>query len=532
MKRFFSGVIMAIMMVSAACATPAPPSQTAASGAQSGGTLVIGIGSDPTILDPMSVLNNEASYIESIIFDRIVAYKPGTTEPSPTGLAESWTTSTDGKTITFKLRQGVKFHDDTPFNADAWVKELDRALDEKSPNYYANVPGLSSHVPTTFRNVAGYAKVDENTVQFTMKQADSTFIPTLGRAATGVESPAAVVKWGKDIVQHPVGSGPFQFTEWVQNDHVTLTANPTYWGGKPYLDRIIFRIIPENQVRLLKLKADELQLMDGISPADIPSVRADSKLQVFEQEGLTINGVRFPTTTKPFDDKLVRQALNYAVDKEEMNKTLYQGVATTMVAPMPSVEWGVATLQPYAYDPAKAKQLLAQAGYPNGFKVVLLSYDNPRGYNPVGSKMAVVVQDYLAKVGVQAEVSTMEFGTYLQTVRSGNWTGLSLGGYSGDNGDPDNFLFNLFSSVTIPVGNSGAYKNTQVDDLTAKAQTEPDIAKRTELYNQAQQLIWDDAPWIWVNSVKQVRAASSKLNGYQLNPLQVFFGMEKVWLAK
>ncbi len=498
---------------------------------QSGGTLVIGIGADPTILDPMSVLNNEASYIESIIFDRIVTYKPGTTVPTG-GLAESWEFSDDGKIITFHLRRGVKFHDGIPFNADAWIKELDRAMNPNNPNYYRKLPGVSSHVPQTFRNVEKYEKVGEYAVRFSMKDPDATLIPTLGRAATGVESPAAVEKWGREIIQHPTGTGPFFLEEWVQNDKVTLRANADYWGGKPYLDRIVFRIIPENSVRLLMLQRGELQLIDGINPSDIETIRKDPRLQIFEQAGLTINGVRLPSSVKPFDDKRVRQAMNYAVNKEEMNKTLYQGVAEAMVAPMPQVEWGVAALKPFSYDPAKAKELLSDAGYSNGFKAVLLSYNNPRGYNPVGGKMAVAIQGYLAKIGVQVEIQTLEWGTFLQTVRSGRWNGMSLGGYTGDNGDPDNFLYNLFSSFTIPVGNSAGYRNGKVDDLLAAAQVVMDTNKRTQYYEAAQKIIWDDAPWIWVNSVKQVRAGTKKLHGYQLNPLQVFFGMEKVWLEK
>jgi peptide/nickel transport system substrate-binding protein len=526
MKRFGAlGLVITLILVSRWAYG------AGAAGPQTGGTVVIGIGADPTILDPMSVLNNEASYIESIIFDRIVAYKPGTTVPTA-GLAESWDVTEGGKVLTFHLRKGVQFQDGTPFNADAWLKELDRAMNPNNPNHYKKLPGLASHVPQTFRHLDKYEKVDPHTVKLTLRLPDATLIPTLGRAATGVESPAAVEKWGKDIIQHPVGTGPFMFEEWVQNDHVTLKANPNYWGGKPHLDRIVFRIIPENSVRLLMLRRGEIQILDGINPSDIPSIRQEANLQLFEQPGLTINGVRLPAATKPFDDKRVRQAMNYAVNKDEMNRTLYQGVADPMVAPMPQVEWGVAALPPYAYSPEKARQLLKEAGHPNGFKAVLLSYNNPRGYNPVGGKMAVAIQEYLAKVGVQVDVQTQEWGTFLQTVRSGKWEGMSLGGYTGDNGDPDNFLYNLFSSETIPVGNTSAYKNTRVDRVLAAARMTPDTAGRARYYETAQQLIWDDAPWIWVNSVRQVRAGSKKVHNYQLNPLQVFFGMEKVWLDR
>ena len=497
-----------------------------------GGTLVIGLGADATGLDPQRVMNNESGFVMGLIFDRLVHYKPGTTEVIP-GLAEKWDISPDGLVYTFNLKKGVKFTDGTPFNAGAMVKEFDRMKNPANPNYYKKLQGVHSFGDDTYDPVTKYEAVDDYTFKVTLKAPYAPFLANLGMVWSGVMSPAAVEKSGLDSPKNPVGTGPFKLVEWVRDDHITLEANKDYWGGKPFLDKVTFKIIPENSVRLMKLEKGELDVIDGINPDDVPKIKNNPKLALLEQPGLTINGVRLPTDFKPFDDKRVRQALNYAVNKEEMDNFLYKGVAVEMKSPLPPVQWGYNNeLKGYPYDPEKAKKLLAEAGYPNGFKAKLLSYPNPRGYNPVGPKLAVAIQDYLKKVGVEVQIEQLEWGAFLQTIRSGKYEGMGLGGWSGDNGDPDNFLFTLFHSKNIPVGNTAKYKNEKVDDLLLKAQQANSMDERVRLYKEAQALIMDDAPWIFVNHTKQVRATSAKVKGLQLNPLQMFLDMEKVYIEK
>jgi peptide/nickel transport system substrate-binding protein len=184
----------------------------------------------------------------------------------------------------------------------------------------------------------------------------------------------------------------------------------------------------------------------------------------------------------------------------------------------------------YPYDPDKAKQLLADAGYPNGFEAELLIYDNPRGYNPIGGRMGVAIQEYLKEIGVNAKITQLEWGAFLQKVRSGEYHGMALGGWSGDNGDPDNFLYELFSSYTIPVGNTAAYRNDELDKILVEARQTVDQQERVDLYTKAQQIIMEDAPWIFVNHTKQIRATRKEVKGFLLNPLQMFFDMERVSL--
>ncbi|HEV3028733.1 MAG TPA: ABC transporter substrate-binding protein, partial [Planctomycetota bacterium] len=337
----------------------------------------------------------------------------------------------------------------------------------------------------------------------------------------------------KDFRNHPVGSGPFAFKEWRQRDQVSLDANPNYWGGKPKVDHLIFKEYPDPQAALLALKRGDIQILADVSIQLVPAMRSDPNIEIVTQPGLVISGVAFPNDVPPFNDKRVRQALNYAVDRDAINKTLFQGLAQPMTSPLPESQWGFdKTLKGYNYDPEKAKKLLAEAGVKLPLKVEFLTYNSPRGYNSAGPDLAVAVQGYLTKVGIETDLRKVDMGANLATVRSGKYEGLFLSGFSGDNGDPDNFVGELFNSKRIPVGNTSRYKNPEADKLLDQAVAESDPEKRLALYSQVQKIILDDPPWIFVNSILQVRAIRKEVKGYTLNPTQMFFDMEKVSLEK
>ena len=233
----------------------------------------------------------------------------------------------------------------------------------------------------------------------------------------------------------------------------------------------------------------------------------------------------------PFNDKRVRQALNYAVDKDAIDKALFNGLAVPMTSPLPAAQWGFdATLKGYPYDPDKAKALLKEAGVAPGVQVEFLTYNSPRGYNPAGPNLAVAIQGYLKKVGIDARIRQLEIGGYLQTVRAGNYNGLAMEGWTGDNGDPDNFIGEMWGEKNIPVVNWCRYKNPAFEKLLAEALKVADQGKRAAIYKEAQKMVVDDAPWIFINSTLQIRAISKKVKGYQLNPTQMFFDMEQVSL--
>jgi peptide/nickel transport system substrate-binding protein len=375
--------------------------------------------------------------------------------------------------------------------------------------------------------------LDDDTVEFKLKAPSGPFTTDLAMVWNGVVSPTAVHKYGKTFRNNPVGTGPFIFKEWRPADQLVLDANPNYWRGKPKVDRIVFKVIPDAQAALLAIKRGDVHILADVGAQTIPAIRADANLVVLTQPGLAVNGIALTNDAKPLDDKRVRQALNYAVDRDALDKSLFQGLAEPMTAPMPKAQWGFdETLKGYPYDPEKAKKLLAEAGFPNGFEAELLSYSSPRGYNPAGADFAVAIQGYLQKVGVKANIRKQEMGAFLAEVRSGKYNSMFTSGFTGDNGDPDNFLYTLFASPMMPVNDTSHYKNPEVDRMLLEAKRSADKEKRIALYKEAQRIIMDDAPWIFVNSVLQVRVTRKEVKGFVLNPTQMLFEMQSVSLEK
>ena len=498
--------------------------------AQADTTLIISIAADPTGFDPEAVANNTSGFIMAAVHDSLIRYKSGTVDIEP-GLAQSWDVAPDGLTYTFRLRRGVTFHDGTPFNAKTFIQTIDRQLKKDDPAYIGNTGPVEGYEDTTFGSVASYSAIDEYTVQFKMKEASADFLYSLAMVWNGVVSYPAAVKWGKDFRNHPVGTGPYVFREWKSRDQIVLDANPNYWRGKPKIDHIVFKVYPEPQAALLALQRGETNIMGDVAAQVIPALRADKSLTVITQPGLTVNGMAMPNDVAPFTDRRVRQALNYAVDKEAINKALYGGLAVVLNSPIPVAQWGHdPSLRGYAYDPAKAQQLLKAAGVTLPLKVELLTYNTPRGYNPAGAELAVALQGYLKKVGIEVEIRKTDMGAFLGQVRSGKYTGLFVTGWSGDNGDPDNFVGELWGSYKMPVGDTSHYKNPQVDAMMLAAKKEVDHNKRVQMYHRIQAMILEDAPWIFVNSTLQVRAHRKNVKGFQLNPTQMFFDMDQVSL--
>ncbi len=363
------------------------------------------------------------------------------------------------------------------------VANLDRQLKKDDPNYIFNTGPVQSYLDFTYGSVTSYRAIDDSTVEMKLKAPSAALLASLAMVWNGVVSPTAAAKYGKEFRNHPVGSGPFTFREWRERDQVVLDANPDYWKGKPKVDHLVFKEYPDPQAALLALKRGEVQIMGDVATPVIAAIRADPHLEVLTQPGLAVNGMAMPNDVPPFNDKRVRQALNYAVDKAAIDKALYSGLATPMVSPLPEAQWGFdKTLKGYPYDPAKAKALLAAAGVKPGLKVELLAYNTPRGYNPAGPDLAVALQGYFQKVGIEADVRKLDMGAFLATVRSGKYQGMFISGFSGDNGDPDNFLNALFNSSQMPVGDTSHYKNEAVDKEMDAAAREPDHEKRVAMY--------------------------------------------------
>ncbi|WML38495.1 ABC transporter substrate-binding protein [Neobacillus sp. OS1-2] len=480
-------------------------------------TLVYGRGGDSTSLDPITTTEGEAFKVTENIFETLLEYGEKDTTVQP-GLAEKWEPSEDGLTYTFHLRQGVKFHDGTDFNAEAVVFNFDRWMngDEEKFPYYTMFGGYKADEGHVIKEVKA---LDEYTVQFVLKRPQAPFLKNLAMSPFGIASPEAVKKWGDDFRSHPVGTGPFKFVEWKKKDRIVVEKNPDYWQeGLPKLNKIIFRVIPENAARLNALSKGEIDVMDGLNNSDEATVKSDDKLQIIERPSMNVGYIGLTNTRKPFDNKLVRQAINYAIDKKSIIDAFYGGKALPAKNPMPpSIEGYNDAIEEYPYDLEKAKALLKEAGYEKGFKMDLWAMPVARPYMPEAQKVAEVIQESLSKIGVTAEIKSVDWATYLEKATKGEFDAFMLG-WTGDNGDPDNFIYTLLDKDAIGSNNYSYYSNDELHNILIEAQTETDQAKRNELYKKAQEIIHDDAPWVPLVHSTPLLAASKDVLNYIPHP--------------
>ncbi|HWA43424.1 MAG TPA: ABC transporter substrate-binding protein [Hypericibacter adhaerens] len=475
------------------------------------------------------------------VYNRLVEFKPGTTEIMP-ALADKWDVSDDGLTYTFHLHKGVKFHSVkgfTPtrdFNADDVVATFNRPWKADDP--YHNVSGGAYD----YFNDMGMAdllksidKVDDYTVKFTLNEPNAPFIANLAMdfaAILSKEYMDAMMKAGtpEQVDQVPVGTGPFIFVDYQKDAVIRYKANPDYFRGKQKIDNLVFAITPDATARMAKLQAGECQIAPYPNPADIEKLKADPNLKVEQQEGLNVGYVSMNVTKKPFDDVRVRQAMNMAIDKDAIIKAVFQGAGKPAVNPIPPTIWSYdKDIKPYPYDPAKAKALLAEAGYANGFTTDLWYMPVQRPYNPDAKKIAELIQADLAKLGITAELKSYEWGEYRKRLQAGEHQMGQLG-WTGDNGDPDNFMGVLLSCQSAREGGQNLSKwcNKDFSALIDEAKKTSDVAKRTELYEKAQVIFHDDAPWIPIAHSVVYMPMSKKVVGYKVHPLgtHIFEGVD------
>lgn len=485
-------------------------------------TLVFAKG-DAVRLDPADVTDGESITVMDNIFEGLVKYKPGTTEVEP-NLATSWEPSSDGLEWTFYLRKDVKFHDGTPFNADAVVFSFERQRDENHPFHKY---GQWDYWGWCFGEIAKTEKVDDYTVKITLDTPFAPFISTMAMFTMFVVSPTSANEWGEQWFTHPVGTGPFTFVEWVKGDHITLEKNPDYWGEKAKIDRLIFKVIDDPSARLLALTKGEVHGMEFPNPDDLGNIENNPDLQILSKPGLSIGylamnmGEDTPGYQKEFGDVRVRRAIAHAINKQDIIDYLYKGTAIVAKNPIPPTLWGYNdAIQDYEYNPEKARDLLAEAGYPDGFKTNLWAMPVSRPYMFDPRKIATAIQADLAKVGIDAEIVSYDWGTYLDKTDNGEHA-MCLLGWTGDYADPDNFLYVLLDPDSATVGSAGNvafYRNPEVHRLNMEAVTTFDPAKRTELYKQVQVLVHEDVPWITLAHATQILVFRKNVKGFVLYP--------------
>jgi peptide/nickel transport system substrate-binding protein len=497
-------LILALML---GMATPAA--------AQPAGTLVVGLVAEPVNLDPAQVTDLNSNRVGRRVVETLVTFPDESTQIVP-GLAESWTISKDGLQYTFKLRSGVKFHDGTPLTAEAVKFSIERQI---NPEHPAHKLGKYPFANFYFGNVKAVEALSAERVAFLLKEPRASFLAVLTVGAASVVSPTAVMKAGPDYVVQPVGTGPFKFVSWDRGQRVVLEKNPSYWKFPVKLDRVIYRPIVEDQARLTELLTGSLDLIVGV-PADyVNQLETGGKVGVLKQVGAHVWYLGINNQKKPFDDKRVRQALNYAVNKDAIVRDVLKGTGTPSRGPVLPNTWAAdPALKAYPYDPERAKKLLAEAGYPNGFSTTLWVPESGSGMQaPVA--MSTVMQSNLKAVGVNVALQTMEWGAFLAKLRTKEQELFALSWMAGTE-DPDLVMYPLLhSSQWTPNGpNRALYKNPKFDDLLQQARLTTDQARRASLYKEAQRILVDDAPWVFVDHEIQIAAVARRVQGFKLHP--------------
>src|SRR6185369_5374444 len=427
-------------------------------------------------------------------------------------LAESYEASKDGLVYTVKLKHGIKFHDGTDFNAEAVKVTFDRVTNPENK--------LKRYV--LYKNIAKTEAVDPFTVRFTLHEPFSPFINSLAHPSGVVISPAALQKYGKGIAQNPVGTGPFKFVEWKQSDYMKAEKFAGYWRkGYPKVDTITWRPVVDNNSRSAMMQTGEAHFTYPVPYEQAEVLKAKPNLELTAAPSIVHRYLSMNTQQKPFDNLKVRQAVNYAINKEALAKVAFSGYAIPAEGVMPQgVEYAV-KLGPWPYDPAKARALLKEAGYPNGFETILWSAFN----NTTGQKVIQFLQQQLAQVGIKAQVLALEAGQRVERVESAPDPATApvrmyYVGWSSSTGEADWATRPLLASESFPpkMFNTAYYKSAEVDSDIAKALTTTNPADKTKLYTDAQKRIWNDAPWAFLVTEQLLSAHSKTLSGFYVMP--------------
>jgi len=499
-------------------------------------TFVFGAQGEPVCLDPAIITDGISSRITNQIFEGLVKYKGSTTEVIPS-LAEGSRVSADGTVWTFTLRKNVKFHDGTPFDAKAVVWNFERWRFTKHPQhenqikagqtfeyYEAQMGGFDDKSLIT-----KVEAVNPTTVRFTLKEPQGPFLANLAMFTFVLASPTAIEKRGTESCKHPVGTGAFRLVEWKPNQEVILEANPDYWdtAGAPKVQRAIIRNIKDSSQRLVALKAGEIHGMEGLNPDDVKVVRADPNLQIILRPTNTTGYLAFNYKVKEFQDRRVRQAIAHAINKQGIVNALYGGTGLTATQFQPPPLWGHnKDLKDYPYSPDRARALLKEAGFGQGLKEItwedgrtepLPFWYMPvsRPYYPNPKEIAEAMAADLAKVGIAVKLQTIDWSAYLDKRKKGELP-LYMLGWTGDNGDPDNFVCYFFCNPGA--SREGFYSNKALAEVLLQGQKLTDQEKRAPLYRKAEQMIHDEAARIFIAHNQPPLPFSKKVKGYVANP--------------
>lgn len=465
-------------------------------------------GGDAVLLDPAAISDGESAKVTEQVFDTLVRFKDGGFDLEP-GLAESWAPSDGGLTWTFRLREGIRFHDGTPFDAAAAKASLQRLRDPKLP------------YGTSFTVIRAMEAPDARTFVVRLERPYAPFLRNLAMFCAGITPPSAA-KDPDAFARAPVGTGPFHLASWLPNEKITLEANAGYWGGRPASDAVLFLPVPDNAKRLKLLETGGADIADGISLHEVAGVEANPSLRLHAvSPGANLAYLAFNTARKPLDDARVRRALAMAIDREGIVKHLFSGRGEVAESVIPRGFLGHAPTPFTARNAAEAKKLLAEAGFPDGFEATLHAMPNPRPYLPEPKRVAQVVQANLAEIGVKVRIVSPDWGAYLEETKGGKHD-LCFLGWTTDNGDPDNFAYVLLdpdNAVPGSASNVSFWKDAGVHDLLLRAQAPTEDAERAALYAKVMARVREECPLLPLATTDALAVTRRGVEGFSLHPV-------------
>ncbi|GAA4873089.1 ABC transporter substrate-binding protein [Pseudonocardia benzenivorans] len=504
-----TALLSALLLVLSACGGSAT-----SGGGAGGNTLIIGMtASDIPILDTGLAQGQGYEglrFVANQLYDGLTKFDLTKGDQIPKiepDLAESWQPNADLTSWTFKLRPGVTFHDGTPWNADAAIFNLERYADKSSPNFYQE---LNAQGGLSIAGIKSFSKVDDMTITINTNGPWSYLPVDLATVYFG--SPTAIKAEGNQgFAEKPVGTGPFKFESLERGQRLVMTKNASYWNGAPKLDKVILRPIPDPTARVAALRSGEVNWIEVPPPDDVPSLQ-NQGFQVLTNSYNHIWPWVYNMRKAPFDNQKVREALNWAINRQSLVDNILKGTAEPALGFTPKAD---ASFRPesevYGYDPAKAKQLLAEAGYPNGFTMTL-SYPTSGSGNMVPTPMNTALQADLAAVGVKVELKPIEWAAMLNDFFAGNIPDDANAMNISLSYQQEGFWTSWFGSQST--SNAGKYSNPQVDALLAKARTILDDKQRSDVYAQVAQILGQDSPWLVVVNDKNPRVLSANVKGF------------------
>ncbi len=490
-------------------------------GGDSGKTLVMARVKDAVVLDPSHASDGMSLDVTEEVMQGLVAFKPGGFDIVPS-IAQSWTVSPDGKTWTFELAKDLVFSDGTPLDADAVTFNFNRWRLPNDPNhgnygytFYANQFGGFPGV------IADVKSQGPTTVVFTLAHPMGMFLQNLAMPSFAVGSPTAIKADPKAFEQKPIGSGPFEVAEWVHDDHITLVPNPKYTGVKPTFQTVVVRDIPDQATSVLSLEKGDIDMLTDPRPDDAKTLKAQSGVRLAVQPPNNLAYLAMNNDKPPFDKLAVRQAMAYAIDIPAIIHGLYDKGTTPGNTWVPDGMLGAdAGTTIYPHDVAKAKAMLAAAGLPEGFTTDLYYPTTPRPYMPEPQRLAETIQAELKAVGVAVKLVPLDFGVFLSKVQNGEHM-MCLIGWSGDNGDPDNFMYTLLdqdNTIKPHAQNYSMWKDPKFHELMLAGQTNSDRAKRAAIYREAVKMIHDQVPAIPLVHTGVPVALKTTIDGFVPSP--------------